>query len=208
MIGKKIKELLKVNNIKQTKLAKHLQISPSRLSNYLSDKREPDIDMLSRIAKYLGTDLNYFSNIKFSVKAIIIDDNEIIDNDQDIVKLGLYNINSKKRSVCRARIAIDKFFLTTIDNPASNARLLFVTNSISKGRFYFKENDVILCRRFTVKALFCGASIIDTGRNWRIYSALYNNDSKSWYFYDKEDKQHVFKDESGLFIMQCIFRSI
>ncbi|MDR2869285.1 MAG: helix-turn-helix domain-containing protein [Deferribacteraceae bacterium] len=60
MIGRKLKELLKSTNTKQIKLAEHAGISPSRLSNYLSEKREPDLELLAIMAKYLHVDLNYF----------------------------------------------------------------------------------------------------------------------------------------------------
>ena len=38
------------------------------MSNYLSDKREPDFQMLSEMAYFLGVDLNYFSNKNFKKK--------------------------------------------------------------------------------------------------------------------------------------------
>jgi transcriptional regulator with XRE-family HTH domain len=62
MIGKKLKELLQSTNTKQVQLAKFIGISPSRLSNYLADKREPDLVMLSKMAHYLNVDLNYFAH--------------------------------------------------------------------------------------------------------------------------------------------------
>lgn len=68
MIGKKLKVLLKQTGKRQIDLARHLGISASRLSNYLSDKREPDFQMLSEMAYFLGVDLNYFSNKNFKKK--------------------------------------------------------------------------------------------------------------------------------------------
>ncbi|MDR2869872.1 MAG: helix-turn-helix domain-containing protein [Deferribacteraceae bacterium] len=63
MIGKKLKDLLKARDIEQIQLARAVGISPSRLANYLSDKREPDLDMLTRMAKFLGVDVNYFADM-------------------------------------------------------------------------------------------------------------------------------------------------
>ena len=60
-IGKKLQELLRIQEIPEIDLAKHLGISPVRLSNYLSDKNEPDIAMLEKAAKYLSVSLNYFT---------------------------------------------------------------------------------------------------------------------------------------------------
>ena len=70
MIGKKLKELLYESGKRQVDLARHLGISPSRLSNYLSDKREPDFEMLTEMAYFLGVDLNYFSSKNFKKKGI------------------------------------------------------------------------------------------------------------------------------------------
>ena len=69
MIGKKLKELLYESGRRQVDLARHLGISPSRLSNYLSDKREPDFEMLTEMAYFLGVDLNYFSSKNFKKKS-------------------------------------------------------------------------------------------------------------------------------------------
>jgi transcriptional regulator with XRE-family HTH domain len=60
-IGKKLKELLKLRNIKQIELAEAVGISPARLSSYLADKREPSLDMLVKIAEYLGVDVKHFA---------------------------------------------------------------------------------------------------------------------------------------------------
>ena len=59
-IGKKLTELLKSQGIEEIELAQHLGISPERLSNYLDDKREPEINMLNKAAKYLSVSLDYF----------------------------------------------------------------------------------------------------------------------------------------------------
>lgn len=63
LIGKEIKRLLTNNQIKQITFAKAMNISPSRLSNYLSGKREPDLKLLMKMAYALGTDLNHFRDL-------------------------------------------------------------------------------------------------------------------------------------------------
>ena len=60
-IGKKLQELLKIQEISEIDLAKHLGISPTRLSDYLNDTREPSFEMLNKAANYLSVSLNYFA---------------------------------------------------------------------------------------------------------------------------------------------------
>lgn len=61
MIGKKLRKMLYKRKKTVTGFAREMDISPSRLSNYLSDKREPTLEMLAKMARALDTDLNYFS---------------------------------------------------------------------------------------------------------------------------------------------------
>ena len=63
MIGEKLRELLKEKGIKQIVFAEKVDISATRLSNYLFDRRTPDFDLLAKMAKELGVDLNYFSDL-------------------------------------------------------------------------------------------------------------------------------------------------
>jgi len=67
MLGDKIRKLIKRKGIKQVDVCRAVGLSPSRLSNYLSGSREPDLETLSRIAKFLEVKLDYFAygdNIK------------------------------------------------------------------------------------------------------------------------------------------------
>lgn len=61
LIGTKIKTLLRLRGKKQVELCRALGLSPSRLSNYISGSREPDLETLSKIANYLGKPLDYFN---------------------------------------------------------------------------------------------------------------------------------------------------
>ena len=54
MIGKKLKELLKENNIKQRELAEKLQLSKQAISQYTNDQRDPDLLTLKKIAEFFG----------------------------------------------------------------------------------------------------------------------------------------------------------
>lgn len=61
MLGKKIRKLIKRKGIKQVDVCRAVGLSPSRLSNYLSGSREPDLETLSRIARFLEVKLDYFA---------------------------------------------------------------------------------------------------------------------------------------------------
>ncbi len=65
MISAKIKELIENRKVSQTKLAKHIGITPGCVSNYLKGRRKPDFATLIKIALYLQVDLNYFVNDDF-----------------------------------------------------------------------------------------------------------------------------------------------
>lgn len=54
-----IKELTRDNGIPQSKLAKELGITRSRLNNYISKRSEPDFEMLKNIARYFDVSIDY-----------------------------------------------------------------------------------------------------------------------------------------------------
>lgn len=58
-MGARLRKLLEQNGISQTELAQRLDISLSTLNGYITDYREPDISMLSRLAKALNTTTDY-----------------------------------------------------------------------------------------------------------------------------------------------------
>ncbi|WP_022852065.1 helix-turn-helix domain-containing protein [Limisalsivibrio acetivorans] len=60
MIGSRLKELIKQNNIKQKDLCEATGISSSRISNYIHNNRNPDLETLSRIAAFFKVELDYF----------------------------------------------------------------------------------------------------------------------------------------------------
>lgn len=61
MLGDKIRKLIKRKGIKQIEVCRAVGLSPSRLSNYLSGSREPDLETLSRVARFLEVKLDYFA---------------------------------------------------------------------------------------------------------------------------------------------------
>ena len=67
-LAEKIRDLISKNGMKQADVCKGLGLSPSRLSNYLSGSREPDLDTLSRLARFLGVGLCSFDTTARTVK--------------------------------------------------------------------------------------------------------------------------------------------
>lgn len=61
-MGQRLRKLLEENAITQTELAKRLDISVSTLNGYITGYREPDIQMLSLLARELGTTTDYLIN--------------------------------------------------------------------------------------------------------------------------------------------------
>ena len=61
MIGERLRRLIKKRGLKQVEVCRAVGLSPSRLSNYLSGSREPDLETLSKIARFLDVRLDYFA---------------------------------------------------------------------------------------------------------------------------------------------------
>lgn len=57
--GKKLKLILEFKDIKQKDLATVLHISPSTLSGYINNGKQPDFDVVKRIASVLGVTTDY-----------------------------------------------------------------------------------------------------------------------------------------------------
>ncbi len=210
MIGKKLKELIKVRNIKQIKLAKYVGISPSRLSNYLSDKREPDLEMLAKMAKYLNVDLNYFTDVRFPVKkdtsyvttfeddSLLAESAAVIESDvslDDVLEVPFLSINSKKRALKNKTLPIPKILLEDIDNPEENAILFEVTTGI--GGDTFRQGDYIMAARFSSISAKNGSLVFESGRNGKVYRFFDDGNIKLLLTEDTKDI-HNIPDEAEL----------
>lgn len=189
MIGKKLKELITQKSIKQIKLAKYLGISPSRLSNYLSDKREPDLEMLAKMAKYLGVDLNYFTDVRFSAGRkevsypVIVEEAEMLMESTatysagcDVVEIPYTSINSKKSAAKTKVVGFSKMFLADIDSPADSTIMFEVTTGI--GGKHFQQGDYIVASLYGTCKLESGAILFETGRNSKIFRYIEDKEGK------------------------------
>lgn len=58
-LGDKLKIVLREKNITQKELAKTLNIAPTTLNGYISNKRQPDLETVRKIAIYLGVTTDY-----------------------------------------------------------------------------------------------------------------------------------------------------
>lgn len=98
-IGSQLKSLRKVKNLTTKELAEKVNISQSYISRFENDRAIPDIDMLERILKALGTDLSSF----FST--------DLNDVPEDLIHL----IDTVKTLSPKARIKLNEFLLLMKD---------------------------------------------------------------------------------------------
>lgn len=68
-LGKQIDYLLDEHEISRKQAAKDLGIAPSTLSSYITNKRQPDLNMLVRIAEYFGTSVDFL--LEYSPKTTV-----------------------------------------------------------------------------------------------------------------------------------------
>jgi len=65
-LGRKIKEMRKEKGVTQVQLASDLQISKATIAYYEVNKRQPSLEMLVKIANYLGVTTDFLlDNEKF-----------------------------------------------------------------------------------------------------------------------------------------------
>lgn len=65
--GTRIQSLLNEQGITQRRLASDLHLNPNTINGYIKNRRLPDCFILSEIARYLGTNIDYLlgnTNIK------------------------------------------------------------------------------------------------------------------------------------------------
>ena len=68
-LGETIRSLRNTNDMTQKELADKLSISPSTIGMYEQNRREPDLDMLSKIANIFNVTIDYFVETEKSNKA-------------------------------------------------------------------------------------------------------------------------------------------
>ncbi len=200
MIGKKLKYLIKSTKHKQIDLAKYLGISPSRLSNYLSDKREPDFAMLAQMVKFLGSDLNTLSGVDFgeakaypepeSDGAAVHDSAAPYGGDlpDDIIYVHKLPINAKKRGINSVMLPVSLALFDKVKEPEKNAAVFQVNCSVPDG--IAEENDYMICAKCSSTVVSNGSRVFENGRNAKFFR-FYKD--KDFYILVNEDnnKEHV-----------------
>lgn len=200
MIGKKLKNLIKTTTHKQVDLAKHLGISPSRLSNYLSDKREPDLAMLAQMVKFLGSDLNTISGVDFgkveSYPEIETADYRVAeaqsaygdDSANGVVRVQLVPMNAKKRGINSITIPVSRQLFDGVEKPEKNASVFQVNGYLPDD--VAKENDYLVCTRCSSTVLTNGSRIFENGRNAKFFK-YYQDRDVIILINENDNKEHV-----------------
>lgn len=64
MIGKRLREIREIHNLLQKKVAKDMKLSQQTISLYESDKRNPDLETLIKLADYFHVTTDYLLGIE------------------------------------------------------------------------------------------------------------------------------------------------
>lgn len=101
-LGEQLKAVLDEHKLTQKELAKKLNIAPTTLNGYISNKREPDLETLKNISAALGVTVDYLLGVKgggidLSAKeeALIWQLRKMTPSQKDIV-VELINVMTKK----------------------------------------------------------------------------------------------------------------
>lgn len=57
--GKRLEFLLDLKGIQKKQLAEELNVTPTAISNYISDNRKPDLNILAKISKFLNVNSDF-----------------------------------------------------------------------------------------------------------------------------------------------------
>lgn len=206
MIGKKLKELIRQRGIKQVELARYVGISPSRLSNYLSDKREPDLEMLARMAKFMSVDLNYFSDIRFTARpendyatistgGYVVAESSASYGDDDSSLVPLLPVNAKKRATHNVLVPMGRMFLEGVTNPDESAKLFEVNNPPAGSSV--RDGDYLIAASCGAVALENGDMLMESGRNCRFFR-YYHEAGIALLVSDDDERETVRVSDSSM----------
>lgn len=106
MKGQRLKELREEKGLKQSELAKILNISSSSVGMYETDRREPDDDLKLEIANYFNVSVDYLMGKTNKRNSAISHDNEFIafyegykdleDEDKEVIQATINALKKKK----------------------------------------------------------------------------------------------------------------
>ena len=101
-LGENLKTVLDEQKVTQKDLAKKLNIAPTTLNGYISNKREPDLETLKKIAQALGVTVGYLLGVEDGMidlsakeEALIRQLRRMTPSQRDVV-VELINVMTKK----------------------------------------------------------------------------------------------------------------
>ena len=101
-LGENLKAVLDEQKATQKDLAKKLNIAPTTLNGYISNKREPDLETLKSIAQALGVTVDYLLGVEGGMidlsakeEALIWQLRRMTPSQRDVV-VELINVMTKK----------------------------------------------------------------------------------------------------------------
>lgn len=99
--GEKLSELLEERNMTQKEFAKTLNIAPTTLNGYIKDKRQPDFELVRRIASELNVSVDLLlggEGFELTPKELsLITKLRTLSEDQQKMVYTLVNISVKER---------------------------------------------------------------------------------------------------------------
>ncbi|MCI9272745.1 MAG: helix-turn-helix transcriptional regulator [Clostridiales bacterium] len=75
-VGDRIRKILETKDLSQKEFAEILNIAPTTLSGYITNKREPDIGTLRNIALKLGVSLDFLLEVKTEEDPMVLGNEE------------------------------------------------------------------------------------------------------------------------------------
>lgn len=101
-LGENLKAVLDEQKVTQKDLARKLNIAPTTLNGYISNKREPDLETLKKIAQALGVTVDYLLGVEGGMidlsakeEALIWQLRRMTPSQKDVV-VELVNVMTKK----------------------------------------------------------------------------------------------------------------
>lgn len=99
--GEKLSELLEERNMTQKEFAKTLNIAPTTLNGYIKDKRQPDFELVKKIASALSVSVDLLlggEGLELTAKELsLITKLRTLSEDQQKMVYTLVSISAKER---------------------------------------------------------------------------------------------------------------
>ncbi len=99
--GERLSELLEERSLTQKEFAKTLNIAPTTLNGYIKDKRQPDFELIRRIASALSVSIDLLlggNGFELSAKELsLITKLRTLSEDQQQMVYTLVSISARER---------------------------------------------------------------------------------------------------------------